>query len=139
MSFSYYDSSAGFQYSSDFPNGIFADRRNIFRPSFYAMFKDIMRFNRSVKDDFYAGRLKGKTLGEYLDANSYGGAFVKYYLTPMAAAIWSAPLKKIMDFPCDTFIRFYENHGILDLGRGVSMEDGQGRKPDVCEVIFEGI
>nr|HPM43400.1 FAD-dependent oxidoreductase [Candidatus Omnitrophota bacterium] len=138
MSFSYYDSSANFQYSSDFPNGVFADRRNIFRPSFYAMFKDIMRFNRSVKVDFYAGRLKDKTLGQYLNANSYGGAFVRHYLTPMAAAIWSAPLKKIMDFPCDTFIRFYENHGILDMGHGVEWKTVKGGSQTYVRSFLNG-
>jgi len=126
MSFSYYDPFRRVMYSSDMPGGLFADRRNIFRPSFYRMAMDIGRFNASARRDFRAGVLAGITLGEYLRRGAYGSAFIDNYFLPMAAAIWSAPTGKVMDFPCETFIRFYENHGILDLGHGVRWKTVSG-------------
>src|SRR3546814_17253529 len=33
----------------------------------------------------------------------------------MGAAIWSTPLGGMTDFPAETFIRFFHNHGLLGL------------------------
>jgi predicted NAD/FAD-binding protein len=54
-------------------------------------------------------------LGELLEREGYGGSFVEWYLVPMAAAIWSAPPGKIMDFPAQAFLQFCENHGLLHI------------------------
>ena len=137
MSFSYYNKAKNVMYSSDVPNGLFADRRNIVNLSFYRMFADIARFNKTAKKDFEEGRLGEITLGEYLQRGQYGEPFINYYFVPAAAAIWSAPSAKIMDFPCETFIRFYKNHGILDLGLGVQWKTIAGGSQTYVRAFLE--
>ena len=39
------------EYSGSSLNALFAQRRNLFRPSFYIMIKDILRFNRVAKSE----------------------------------------------------------------------------------------
>jgi predicted NAD/FAD-binding protein len=94
---------------------LFAQKSNLLRPAFLGMLRDILRFNRRASADLAAGRLTGRTLGDYLAAGRYGQAFTLDYLLPMGAAIWSTPLADMQDFPAETFIRFFHNHGLLGL------------------------
>ncbi len=55
------------------------------------------------------------TLGDYLDRGRYGGAFRDDHLLPMAGAIWSAPCASILGYPASSFLRFFHNHGLLNL------------------------
>jgi predicted NAD/FAD-binding protein len=99
---------------------LFAQPRNLVSRRFWSMLHDIMRFYRHAPTHACAldGRLT--TLGEYLEAQGYGDAFQDDHLLPQAAAIWSAPVAAIRDFPAEAFIRFCENHGLLKVfGRPV--------------------
>ena len=46
MSFSVKCERTGLEYNGTSLNALFAQRRNLFRPSFYRMIRDILRFNR---------------------------------------------------------------------------------------------
>lgn len=113
MSFSYYAETSGFQYSSNFPDGLFAQRRNLLRPSFWRMIIDILRFNQDSRRRLREGSLARISLGEYLKAGGYSKMFVEKYVTAMGAAIWSTPSKQMLDFPAQSFVQFFENHGLL--------------------------
>lgn len=117
MSFSYYCRKTGFQYGSKDFNMIFAQRRNLLRLSFWHLLLEIVRFNRSTRRRLHEGRLQGITLGEYLDREGFGGDIRDEYLIPMAAAIWSTPDAEMLDFPAESFARFFENHGLLSTRR----------------------
>ena len=114
MSFSVSSGDAGLEYNGAGLNALFAQRRNILRPSFLRMIQDILRFNREAmatlpfEDD-------GQTVGEYLLRHGYGPEFANDYLVPMAAAIWSAEPVAIRDMPLNFLVRFFENHGLLQL------------------------
>ena len=92
---------------------LFAQPSNLVSARFWSMLRDILRFYKHAPTHACAldGRLT--TLGEYLGAQGYGPAFQDDHLLPQAAAIWSAPLGSIRDYPADAFIRFCENHGLL--------------------------
>jgi len=94
---------------------LFAQPRNALRPVFWRMLADIARFNRKARAMDDGNRLWSMTLGEYLDGENYSVPFRDWYLLPMAAAIWSAPRKDILDFPLPTFVRFCRNHGLLQI------------------------
>lgn len=99
------------EYNGTDLNGLFAQRRNLIDPRFWAMLRDLVRFYREAPAQ--AGRLGSISLGEFLDAQGYGRAFRDDHLLPMAAAIWSAPPQTLLDYPAESFIRFCENHGLL--------------------------
>lgn len=116
MSLSVHVPCAPVLYSSDLPWGLFAQSRNLWSPSFYGMLWEIIRFYRQAVSDLKDGRpAKEMTLGGYLNSGGYSEKFREYHLVPMAAAIWSLPPGKVLDFPALTFLRFYENHGLLSL------------------------
>lgn len=114
MSFSVRDERVGLEYNGASINSLFAQRRNLVRPSFHRMIRDILRFNRE------APRLlqhdgPDVTLDEYLKTASYSSQFIERYIVPMGAAIWSAQPRLIRRIPAKFFIRFFENHGLLSI------------------------
>ncbi|MCL4799482.1 MAG: FAD-dependent oxidoreductase [Burkholderiales bacterium] len=100
---------------------VFGQRRNLARPAFWRMLRDIVRFNRAATavataDGAARPAARGAaTLGEFLHADRYSAEFRDWYLLPMAAAIWSCPTAAMLDYPLATFARFCHNHGLLRL------------------------
>lgn len=114
MSFSVQAKDGGIEYSGSSLNALFAQRRNIVRPPFYSMIRDILRFNESALPSVdYLD--ESQSLGSYLNDNGYGQGFVDHYLVPMAAAIWSAEPVSVLDMPVKFLIRFFDNHGLLQI------------------------
>ena len=114
MSFGVKCDKTGLEYMGSTINSLFAQRRNIFRPSFWRMILDILRFNREATNLLQASS-DDISLGDYLEQHKYSAVFVNHYLVPMAAAVWSADLKLMFDFPARYLIRFFHNHGLLSV------------------------
>ena len=114
MSFSVRCEASGLEYNGTSLDGLFAQRRNLLRPSFLGMVADILRFNREAPRllEHPEGE---KPLGELLDEGGYGRAFREQYLVPMGAAIWSTDPASMLNFPARFFIRFLHNHGMLSV------------------------
>ena len=114
MSFSVKCERTGLEYNGTSLNTLFAQRRNFFRPSFYRMIKDIIRFNREAPTVLESGRGE-MSLGEYLSEGGYSREFIDHYLIPMGAAIWSSDPAQLTSMPAHFFIRFFHNHGMLSV------------------------
>ena len=114
MSFSVHSESTGLEYNGHSLNTLFAQRRNLLRPSFYGMLREILRFNREAPRVLETEGDE-ETLGDFLERNRYGTRFVKDYLIPMGAAIWSTDPKRMLGFPARFFVRFFSNHGMLSI------------------------
>ena len=114
MSFGVKCDKSGLEYMGSTINSLFAQRRNIFRPSFWRMILDILRFNREATNLLQASS-DDISLGDYLEQHKYSAVFINHYLVPMAAAVWSADLKLMFDFPARYLIRFFHNHGLLSV------------------------
>ncbi len=89
---------------------LFAQKRNLTRPGFARMVRDIMRFNARAEAVAQDSTI---TLGALMDQMQMGRWFRDYYLTPISGAIWSTPKEEIMDFPAQALIRFFRNHNLL--------------------------
>lgn len=114
MSFGVKCERTGLEYMGSTLNSLFAQRRNLLRPRFWKMLSEILRFNRQatalLRDDG-----DDITLGDYLRQGNYSAMFIDYYLVPMAAAVWSADLQLMYQFPARYLIRFFHNHGLLSV------------------------
>ncbi len=114
MSFSVQDARSGLEYNGTSLNALFAQRRNLLRPSFHRMIRDILRFNREASTLLAPGAAE-PTLQEFLDERAYSRAFVDHYIIPMGAAIWSAKPAIMRHMPARFFARFFHNHGMLSV------------------------
>ena len=113
MSFGVSSRSVGFEYGTRDARALFADPLNLLRPRFFRMLRDLLRFYRGARD--MAAGDADLTLGEYLDRNGFGEAFVSGHLVPMCAALWSTPVVAARDIPIDHVVRFMARHRMLEL------------------------
>lgn len=113
MGFSVSNAGSGLEYGGETLDAVFAQRRNLVRPSFLRMIADILRFNREARA-LVAGPYAGATLGELCDGAGFSRGFRDHYLVPMGAAIWSASERDMRLFPAEFFVRFFSNHGLLE-------------------------
>ncbi len=114
MSFSVRCEDTGLEYAGTSLDSLFAQRRNLLSPRFLGMLGDILRFNRIAPRDLAAGHAEGG-LGDYLAHRGFGERFIRHYIVPMGAAIWSTDPARMLAFPAAFFIRFFMNHGLLTL------------------------
>ncbi|MDO6591909.1 cyclopropane-fatty-acyl-phospholipid synthase [Loktanella sp. D2R18] len=87
-----------------------AQKRNLLRPGFARMVRDILRFNDKAEglatDDT-------ATIGDLMNDLRLGDWFQRYYLMPLCGAIWSTPPDEIRGFPARALIQFFRNHALL--------------------------
>ena len=112
MSFAVRNDSCGLEYNGNNLNTLFADRKNLLRLKFYSMIWEILRFNKQVKSGNYNRDI---SLGVFLAENKFGEWFSNGYLLPMGSAIWSMGIVEMLDFPLEFFVKFFINHGLLDI------------------------
>ncbi|RYG15109.1 MAG: FAD-dependent oxidoreductase, partial [Chitinophagaceae bacterium] len=116
MGFSVFDQEHNFEYAGTNLGTLFAQKRNLFSINHWKMLRDIMRFNKEAIKDLDSGYLApNESLGMYLRRKRYSEAFINRYLIPMGSAIWSATQGAMLDFPLEFFIRFFKNHGLLNV------------------------
>lgn len=126
MSFSASFDGGRFEYAGRDLNGLFGQRRNLFRPGFWGMLASILKFNRLAQRTLEAPPAAGLTLDQFLDNAGIGRGVREQYLYPMAAAIWSCPRGEIGRFPALTFLRFFNNHGLVQLSGRPKWETVEG-------------
>lgn len=115
MSFSVQYLPANLEYSGSSMDHLFAQRRNIFNPSFLKMLMQINRFNKESVEILDQPQYADYSIGRYIEEFGYSKDMVWKYLIPMSSAVWSTPMEGILDFPAVSLIRFFKNHGFLGL------------------------
>ncbi|WP_108262796.1 NAD(P)/FAD-dependent oxidoreductase [Mangrovicoccus ximenensis] len=99
------------EYALQDMGALFAQRRNLARPAYWRMLRDVLRFNaragRYADDDSLTVRAMLEDLGS-------SDWFRDYYLLPFSGAIWSTPVREVLDFPAAALVRFFQNHHLLD-------------------------
>jgi len=103
------------EYSGTDLLGLFAQPGNLFRPRFLRMLRDLVRFYRQAPELTSNRSLADVPLGAFLHNHGYSDAFIYDHLLPMGAAIWSSSVQQMLDFPTLAFLRFFDNHGLVQL------------------------
>ena len=114
MSFSVKCEHSGLEYNGNNLNTLFAQRSNLFSPTFYRMISDILRFNREAAE-FINNTGSDQSLGDFLHNGNYSEIFINKYIVPMGAAIWSTNPEDMFSFPARFFFKFFLNHGLLSV------------------------
>jgi predicted NAD/FAD-binding protein len=114
MSFSVSCPRTGLEYAGHTLNTLFAQRSNLWNGAFLRMLADLLRFNRRAKAVARGGGGEG-SLGDFLAAEGFSDALADWYVLPMGASLWSASRQAMRDFPLGLFVRFLDNHALLDL------------------------
>lgn len=139
MSFSVKMAQTGLEWAGTNLDSVFAQRRNLLKPRFWGMLRDILRFNKNATGDLDNPSLSEISLGDYLNQNGYGQAFRHDYLLPMAAAIWSCPTEQMLAYPFQTFVRFCHNHGLLQIMNRPQWMTVAGGSRNYVSMLLDGI
>ncbi len=135
MSFSITNAQTGLEFGFRRINGLFAQRRNLVRPSFYRLLYDIWRFRRESgelsRDEAFT-----ITLGRYLADKHYSRPFVEDFIIPLGSAIWSADPRTFQDFPARYFAEFFRRHRFLNLRHRVKWQTVQGGSRQYVERLI---
>jgi predicted NAD/FAD-binding protein len=118
MGFSVRSDETDLEYCGSSLRGVFAQTRNLFRPSFLRMARDILRFNRDAVHNLESSSASLQddgTVADFIVKGGYSKEFAEHYLLPMGSAIWSCPMSTFADFPIRFILEFYRNHGLLSL------------------------
>jgi len=100
-----------FEYNGASPNGLFASRTQMIRPTVYRMVADLIRFNRDTRELLASD--EDPSLCEWLEERRYSSAFVQRLIVPQASAVWSADPTQMWSFPARFLVEFFDNHGML--------------------------
>lgn len=116
MSFAFSLNQGELEYAGSSINTLFAQRKNLLRPRHWKLLTEILRFNR-VAHRLLANPASsaGLSLGDMLDSHQFSRDMREHYLLPMGAAIWSCPVDTMLKFPALSFLRFFANHGLIDI------------------------
>lgn len=115
MSFAASLGNGAFEYAGTDLNGLLGQRRNIVRPRFWSMMRDLLRFYRDAPQLLNDVAGSDLSLGDYLTREKYGKNFIRDHLLPMGAAIWSTTAAEMAAYPARAFIRFFVSHGLLNI------------------------
>ncbi|MDT0583904.1 NAD(P)/FAD-dependent oxidoreductase [Brumicola blandensis] len=116
MSFSVKNLKTKMEYNGNTINSLFAQRRNIFRPAFWRLVLDIVKFNKLCKAHIENQRSTDNiTLADFIKQHKLSDVFTQNYILPMCAAIWSTSLEASANFPLAFFLKFFNNHGLLNI------------------------
>ena len=117
MSFAFSANQGRFEWSGQSLRAVFAQKRNWLNPVFWLMLRDILKFNKQATLDHEGEKLGDESLGAWLTRYGFSSVFIRRYLLPMGAAIWSTPADEIMDFPAASFLQFFYNHRLINRDR----------------------
>ncbi len=116
MSFGVTDDISGIEWRGTSFATVFAQRRNVLRPSFLRMLADVARFNRTARGLLAGAPDLTVSLADLLETGRWSSQFVDWYLIPMGSSIWSADPRTFLEMPAASFARFFDNHGLLTYG-----------------------
>ena len=114
MSFSVKVKGSNIEYCGKGLNGIFSNKKNLFKPKFIKMFFEIISFYKNC-EKMNIDMHDKSTLGEYLKKLKTSDYFIKYHIIPMVSAIWSMPPYEASQMPLKFFLNFFKNHGLFKL------------------------
>lgn len=137
MGFSVSLGEGSYEYSGNGIASLIGNPSNLLQTGHWRMISDMLRFFREARTTLTSESNAGPTLGEYLHTHGYSEAFITRHILPMAAAIWSTPSMEVMRFPAAAFVRFFDNHGLLQVNNRPEWRTVVGGSRQYVRRIFD--
>jgi uncharacterized protein len=125
MSMSIRDDASGLEWAGALGRrGLFPTSANLRNPRYLAMLAEVPRFHRRARTllgglDARSARTSTNgetaTLREFLDDGSFSPYFVRHFVEPLVAAVWSCDPGVALDYPARYLFTFLDHHGMLGI------------------------
>mgnify|MGYP006314714853 CR=1 FL=1 len=141
MSFSVQVPDIGLEWSGSDLSSVFAQRSNLFKPRFWRMLRDILRFNKLTTAIASSGSEAQmvQPIADFLAHHGFSDEFRDWYFLPMIGCIWSCPTDQMLRFPVATLIRFCHNHGLIQVANRPQWFTVRGGARQYVEKIVAGV
>jgi predicted NAD/FAD-binding protein len=94
--------------------GLFPTVRNLGRPAYLRMLREILRFHRQARAVLASsGDVPDVTLREFLADGGFSAYFRRHFMEPLVAAVWSCDPAVALDYPARYLFEFLGHHGLL--------------------------
>jgi predicted NAD/FAD-binding protein len=113
MGFSVSCPRSGFEYSGERLRGLLARPANLLDPRLWGVVRGQLRFAAAGAAELAAGR--DRSVADFAAAARLPDDFLRWYLQPMAGAIWSLPPGEVPAMSARSLLAFFAQHGLLDL------------------------
>ena len=94
--------------------GLFPTSANLRKPRYLAMLAEIPRFHRQAKA-LLSVESDTRTLRDFLADGHYSAYFVRHFMEPVVACVWSCEPEVSLDYPARYLFTFLEHHGMLGI------------------------
>lgn len=124
MSLSVSDRATGVEYAGALgARGLFPTRAAVTSPTHWRMLAEIPRFHRRARAVLTASSAAGdtydvardQTLRAFLDEGGFSAHFVRHFMEPLVAAVWSCDPATSLDYPARYLFTFLDHHGMLGI------------------------
>ena len=115
MSFGFSLDDGQLEYAGKNFNSFFAQRKNLLNINHLRGLYDIFRFKKIAEKFMLTTEFRHFSMHQFLEHYNFGNWFSEMFIVPMGAAIWSVPTGNILDFPASSYLKFFQNHSLLDL------------------------
>lgn len=106
-------------------NHLFAQRSNLFKPSFLKLLKEVDRFNKSSTEVLKQPEYQNCSIASYIREFGYTEDFLLKYLIPLSSGLWAASKAQILDSPIVALLRHFHSYGFTGQAGGY-----EGYTPD---------
>ena len=137
MSFSVRSDRRDLEYAGSDLATLYAQRRNLLSPRFHRMVLDVLRFYREARALLAEG--PEVELLAWLRERGYSEAFVEDHILPMVGAVWSSSRDGARGFPARFLVRFFENHGFLNVSDRPAWLTVRGGSRAYVRAILDGL
>lgn len=137
MSFAVSRDNGDFEYAGGPALGLIAQRTLPLKPRFWRMLIDLLRFYREAPGQISEN--SEQSLGDFLEQHRYSRDFIQDHLLPFGAAIWSTSKTRMLDYPAASFIRFCQNHGLLQISNRPQWRTVSGGSEQYVHAVKQAI
>lgn len=94
--------------------GVIPTRGHLRRPAYLRMLTEIPRFHRRAKA-VLASDGDDQTLRDFLAEHGFTPYFVRHFMEPLVAAVWSCDPEVALEYPARYLFSFLSHHGMLSV------------------------
>ena len=117
MSFAVSCTNPNLEYGGTNLNSLFAQRKNIFSFKFISLIFEILRLYKTGKNINLETIADNLTIEDFLSKNKFSKEVRDFHIYPMISSIWSSNIKDVKNFPFISFLHFFNNHGLFNIGK----------------------
>lgn len=102
-----------YEYSGAGLTSLLGSARNLASQAHWRMMHGMTKFFRLASSDLNQIP-EDMDLEQFIAVEGFSKEFVELHLLPVAGAIWSSQPQQMLAYPARAFIRFFQNHGLLN-------------------------